>query len=269
MVVKIGHACIDENGKIHSGVAGDQTGREVCTRNWYAGGWTVLLRPKDPSVAEKMAKACEAGCGNNKIGYDQFQRNALRKRAKAASWDLSKITTKCECDCSSFMTVCAEAAGVDMDGAYTSGNAPVTSNMRSKFKATGAFAVLTDGKYLTGSSYLKRGDILVKEGTHTVMVLSDGSKGSSDTEAPAYKAGTVYTMRVELKVRTGPGTSYRAKKYEELTDSGKKCDVDGDGALDAGTRVTCKEVLKVDEDIWIRCPSGWIAAVYSGKTYIK
>lgn len=86
--------------------------------------------------------------------------------------------------------------------------------------------------------------------------------------APAYKVGAVYTLQVELKVRKGPGTSYAAKKYEELTDSGKKCDADGDGALDAGTRVTCKEVLKMDEDIWIRCPSGWLAAVYS-KVYIK
>ena len=66
MAVKIGHASKDENGKIKSGKAGDQTGKEVCTRNWYAGGWTVLLRPKSSTVAEKMAKACEAGCANKK-----------------------------------------------------------------------------------------------------------------------------------------------------------------------------------------------------------
>lgn len=269
MTVKIGHACIDENGKIHGGAAGDQTGKEVCTRTWYAGGWTVLLRPKNPVMAEKMARACEAGCANNKIGYDQYQRNTLRKRAKAAGWDLAKITAACECDCSSFISVCAEAAGVNMDDAYTNGNSPTTSTMRSKYKATGAFNALTDSKYLTGSGYLQRGDILVKEGTHTVMVLNNGSNTVEDAEKPTYKVGQVYTLQVELKVRKGPGTSYAAKKYEELTDSGKKCDADGDGALDAGTRVTCKEVLKMDEDIWIRCPSGWLAAVYSGKVYIK
>ena len=34
MAVKIGHASIDENGKAAGGKAGDQTGREVCVRDW-------------------------------------------------------------------------------------------------------------------------------------------------------------------------------------------------------------------------------------------
>ena len=189
MAVKIGHSSIDENGKIHGGRAGDQTAKEVCVRNWYANGWTVLLRPKNPAIAEKMAKACEAGCANSKIGYDQYQRNTLREKARAAGWNLSKITTACECDCSAFMAVCAEAAGVNMDKAYTSGNAPVTSNMRNKFKATGEFDVLTAGKYLTSSKYLKRGDILVKEGAHTIMVLGsgEGTASTGSTTATANK----------------------------------------------------------------------------------
>ena len=174
MAAIIGHASIDERGKANSGQAGDQTGGEVCTRSWYNRGWTVLLRAKDPEIAERMARACEAGCANNHIGYDQYQRNTLRTRARAVGWDLSKISVDCETDCSAFMTVCAEAAGVDMDGTYTSGNAPVTQNMRQKFTSTGAFSALTDSKYLTSDRYLKRGDILVYERGHTVMVLSNG-----------------------------------------------------------------------------------------------
>lgn len=219
MAVKIGHASIDERGKINSGTAGDQTGKEVCTRNWYAGGWTVLLRPKSSTVAEKMAKACEAGCANSRIGYDQYQRNTLRTKAKAAGWNLSKITAACECDCSSFMSVCAEAAGVSMSGTYTSGNAPTTSTMRAKFKSTGAFDVLTDSKYLRGSDYLKRGDILVKEGSHTVMVLSNGAKttatagstaGTKKAAAAKYgpdsKVAGTYTTTANLNMRTNAGT---------------------------------------------------------------
>lgn len=217
MAVKIGHASKDENGKINRGTAGDQTGKEVCTRNWYDGGWTVLLRPKSSTRAEKMAKACEAGCANKNIGYDQYQRNTLRTKAKAAGWNLSKITAACECDCSSFMTVCAEAAGIKMSGTYTSGNAPTTSTMRAKYKATGAFDVLTAAKYLNGSGYLKRGDILVKEGSHTVMVLSNGSKiksntGSSSKKAAAAKYGPdsslagTYKTTASLNMRTDAGT---------------------------------------------------------------
>lgn len=179
MAVRIGHSSIDENGRINSGTAGDQTGKEICVRDWYNSGWSVLLRAKDSAVAEKIAKACEDGCANSKIGYDQWERNTLRARAKEVNWDLSKITKACECDCASFVTVCAEAAGINMDSTYTSGNAPVTSTMRSKFRGTGAFDVLTDSKYLTGTDYLRRGDILVKETAHTVIVLDSGPKSGT------------------------------------------------------------------------------------------
>ena len=55
-----------------------------------------------------------------------------------------------------------------------------------------------------------------------------------------YCVGNAYTLQNEMKVRTGPGTQYRAKRPKELTTDGRKHDKDGDGALDAGTRVTCK-----------------------------
>ena len=40
--MKIGHASINELGTVKGGKTGDQTGREVCTREWYNKGWTVL-----------------------------------------------------------------------------------------------------------------------------------------------------------------------------------------------------------------------------------
>lgn len=175
MAVKVGHASIDENNKAHGGQAGDQTTKEVRLRSWYSSSWHTVLRPIDAEVAEKMAVNCEAGCLNDKIGYDQYQRNSLRTQAKAVDWDLSKVTVPCECDCSSFMTVCAECAGVDIP--YNGSNAPTTSTMVNAFKSTGEFKVLQESKYLTSDDYLKRGDILVKSG-HTVMVLEDGSKAN-------------------------------------------------------------------------------------------
>lgn len=84
-----------------------------------------------------------------------------------------------------------------------------------------------------------------------------------------YCVGNAYTLQNEMKVRTGPGTHYRAKRPKELTTDGRKHDKDGDGALDAGTRVTCKELSKDGEDIWMRTPSGWIAAYYKGKAYVR
>lgn len=196
MSVLIAHASCDENGKACGGLAGDQTGREVCVRTWYAAGWNKLIRAKDSNVAERMAKFAEQIAANSKIGYDQWNRNSLRSVAKAAGWDGSKITTACETDCSAFMTVCAEAAGINMDSTYTSlgngvMNAPVTQNMCSKFKATGAFDVLTLSKYFSTDVHLLRGDILVRESGHTAMAVTNGSaaKAENGTVTPQTASG--------------------------------------------------------------------------------
>lgn len=169
MAVKIGHASIDERGKIAGGNAGDQTGKEVCSRNWYDGGWNKVIRAKDPRVANKIAKAMEQACANNNIGYDQKQRTTLYELAKAKGWDLSKITTKCECDCSSLVAVCVNASGITVSKDI------YTGNEAKALQATGAFTVLTTKGYTDYDSYLMRGDILLKEGSHTAVVLSNGS----------------------------------------------------------------------------------------------
>ena len=256
MSVKIGHASIDERGKINSGTAGDQTAKEVCTRDWYNKGWSVLLRPKSATIAEKMAKTCEAGCANSKIGYDQYQRNTLRAAAKDAGWNLAKITKACETDCSAFMTVCAEAAGVNMSGCYTSGNAPVTSTMRAKFKATGAFDVLTDSKYLTSPDYLKRGDVLVYEKGHTVMVLSNGSKAdtSGSTASSSLKPATA-----DYKDNSLAGT------YKTTADLHMRIDAGKDNAsicvIPAGKAVQCYGYYNKTES-----GDKWLYVVYNGQS---
>lgn len=171
MAVKIGHASIDENGKASGGAAGDQTGKEVVTRSWYSKPWNVMLRPKSATVAELSARACEAACENPNVGYDQGGRNTLYAKAKAVDFDLSAVGA-CECDCSSLMHVCAIAGGANLT--YGS-NGHTTRTMVKEFVASGDYEKLTDSKYLESDKYLKRGDILVKEGSHTVMVLSNGS----------------------------------------------------------------------------------------------
>lgn len=169
MAVKIGHASIDENGKARGGAAGDQTGREVCTRDWYSKNWNKVIRAKNSKIAEKIAKAMEAACANNNIGYDQNQRTTLFVQAQAKKWDISKITTKCETDCSALVAVCVNAAGVSVSKDI------YTGNEAKALKATGKFDILTDSKYLTTDKNLKRGDILLNEGSHTAVVLSNGA----------------------------------------------------------------------------------------------
>ena len=78
MAVLIGSARIDERGRASGGKAGDQTGREVSTQNWYkhSKGW-VVLRATDAEKAQKIAQAMRAACDNKNVGYDQSQNKTL------------------------------------------------------------------------------------------------------------------------------------------------------------------------------------------------
>lgn len=113
-----------------------------------------------------------------------------------------------------------------------------------------------DGLY--GEKSLAKLEQLYNKKISTTIVASQG-----------YKVGQVYTLQAEMKVRKGAGTNYAAKTHFLLTKDGQKHDADGDGALDKGTRVTCKAIKKVGNDTWIQTPSGWIAAIYNGKVYVK
>lgn len=85
---------------------------------------------------------------------------------------------------------------------------------------------------------------------------------------PSYRTGTVYTLLADhLRVRTGPGTGYATKSRKQLTVNARE-HAYSNGTLKNGTRVTCKDVRKVGSDIWIKIPSGWIAAYYGGKKYV-
>ena len=89
-----------------------------------------------------------------------------------------------------------------------------------------------------------------------------------DPSGPSYRTGTVYTLLADhLRVRTGPGTGYATKSRKQLT-ANAKTNAYANGTLKKGTRVTCKDVRKVGNDIWIKIPSGWIAAYYGGKKYV-
>lgn len=224
-MVKIGHAVGDERGRGSGGVAGDQTGKEVCVANWYERSWLYVLRPKSREMAEQMAAACEAGCANKNIGYDKSQRNTLHTEAQKVGYNLSKITTPCEADCSSFMTVCAIAGGVN--GLEYTGNAPTTSNMMHYFEETGRFYVLKDAKYLKSDEYLQRGDIVVRPAGHTFMVLEDGSK-VNNVESEEYNMQTIRK-----------GSKGKAVKLWQII-----VDVEPDGEFGAKTLEATKEFQK-------------------------
>ena len=182
--VYIGSARIDERGKASGGQAGDQTGKEVSTQNWYlhSKGW-VVLRPKDGAKAKKIAEAMQAACDNANIGYDQYNNQSLWNLVKDKGFDPAKADKPCETDCARLVRVCCAYAGIMADDFYTATEATVL--MR-----TGEFIKLTDSKYTKSENYLGAGDILVtKTKGHTVVVLSNGKNYDGSADEPERALG--------------------------------------------------------------------------------
>lgn len=205
--VKLGSSSKDEKGQYRGGQAGDQTGAEVYIQNWYDGSWHSVIRPKSAALAEKIASACEKACNNNNIGYDQYERNSLYREALKVNLDLSKITTPCECDCSSLVSTCCIAAGLPESIFFAGNNMRTTYNLIDACNKTGHFDVLTSSNYTRSKDYLKRGDILLSTG-HTVIVLSNGDKARqmvvTQTVTETYK---VKITASKLNVRSSPNVN--------------------------------------------------------------
>ena len=216
MSVYVGSARIDERGKISGGRVGDQTGKEVAYQPYYvhSKGWYVL-RAKNASHRSRIAYAMKAACDNNKIGYDQTNRNGLYNAVKSKGFDPAKCTTATETDCSGLVRVCVSYA----TGKYIPDFN--TSSELSVLKGTGLFDVYKDSAHCASSAHLMNGDILVtKTKGHTVVVISgaagsssgSSSSGSSSSSSSSVlkkgsKGEAVKTLQRNLNAAIGTGLS--------------------------------------------------------------
>lgn len=234
MAVRIGHASIDERRKVSGGKVGDQTGKEICIRNWYKKPWNVMLICIDEKIADKAADYMEAICKNDHYGYDQSQRTtgyeSIKKNGVAKG--------KGEFDCSSLVASCYKLAGLNVNVNCT------TSNLRKALLATGKFKAYEDNAHVNTSAYAKRGAIYLSEGHHVVMALTNGSKSASKSKTDS-KSGTKYKTTANLlNVRSGPGKNNKILKV-----------------IKKGTVVT---ITKTD-DGWGKYSDGWISLKYAKK----
>ncbi|MBR7189058.1 MAG: SH3 domain-containing protein [Clostridia bacterium] len=215
----------DENKAYHGGSAGDQTGHEWELKKWYNRPWSVVLRYPDQAVALEIARLSIAAALNDKIGYDQDQRNTYWTQLKKADYNPSKVTTPCEEDCTAGVSANVKAAGALM-GIKKLEDLPICTsrNMRQAFTGAG-FVALTDKKYLSGYDYLLPGDILLYESHHAAANVTLGSKAKDnwnpdgystlhpdkpavpeEPEIPDYPYVTVAGDSVNI--RSGPSTAY-------------------------------------------------------------
>lgn len=202
MTVYLGNAWSDERGKSKGGESGNQSGKELRIVKWYKTDgkpWRVFRA--DAEAAERIAYAMESACKNPNIGYDQSDRNTLYEVSKPLGFDTAKVDTPCECDCSSLVRVCVLYAGISVPNFSTSSEA-------KRLLATGRFTEMQGERYTDEPSYMKRGDILVKQG-HTAVVLNDGDKAEKPEPKP--KPTTHEYVKVRggsVRVRSGNGTMF-------------------------------------------------------------
>lgn len=173
MAVIIGSARIDERGKLTGGSVGDQkqksssndTVGEVSMQNFYvhSKGW-YILRPKDTTIANKIAANMKTACNNVNIGYDQGNRFGIINYGV-------NTKTKTECDCTTLVRECVKEASGKDPGNFT------TANEASVLESSGLFE--KKKSYTTGTT-LYTGDVLVtKTKGHTVIVVEGKQRNST------------------------------------------------------------------------------------------
>lgn len=241
-MVRLCQASKDENNRYTGGTAGNQSGGELNMRPWYNRPWDTVLRCTDRATAEQIARVAQTLVKCQKIGYDQGQRTTLYDQCAAIGWNINRINdiAPCECDCSSLIAVILEFCGVSIPKTV------YTGNLSAYLMNTGRFQCLRESKYLTGDSYLQKGDIVLNTAHHVATCIDDGGNAVT-TPFVAYAAQV--NVKTFLNVRAGAGTGFPV-----LQAGGK------DVVLPNGLIVAiCEEV-----NGWGRLSniSGWVSLAY-------
>lgn len=212
MAVKIGHAVGDENGGGYNGQAGDQTGREIRTQNWYnrTGGWDVYLECTDADLANRAATLMEQICASPAFGYDKSDRWTGYAAIKANGGKVDGAADS-EFDCSSLCISCYVLAGLNHKASgYTGG-------MEKSLLATGKFKAYRDAAHTQSASLAKRGGLYLTAGAHVAMTLTNGEEAtSSEAVAKPYLEILAKGVNVRCGGSTEHGSRFVAKRGQRF-----------------------------------------------------
>ena len=241
-------ASINEKGTATGGKPGDQTGKEFLIRSYRNYPWTNVLRysygisggeSNEKKTISQIADEVIAG----KWGNGDARKNALT----AAGYNYSEVQAAVNAKVSGGSSTSAKKSNAEIAKEVIAGKWGNGNDRKAKLEAA-------------GYDY----DAIQAEVNKQV----GGSSGSGGSSKPSYTVGKTYTLQVDaVRVRTGAGTNNAAKSYNQLTANAKQ-NAYSNGCLKKGTAVTCQAVKTVGSDIWMKIPSGWIAAYYGGKKYV-
>lgn len=181
MTEKIVHASIGDDGKVHGGKAGDQTGKEVCIRSWWYYNWNKMIRCKNAAIGAKASSIAQKLANSNLVGYDQTiakndGRNTLYQALRKYGFDVDnyiKSGEKTEADCSSFLYAVYCCVYPQL---RSNSNAPTTTSWPTLAKLhKELFEIYTASKYLKNDNNVRAGDMLDWTGYHIVMVCGNSA----------------------------------------------------------------------------------------------
>ena len=212
----------DENGQLHGGQAGDQTGTEwgIKPITDYHAAFGYRLHHPNADVRRAIANLAVEAANNDLIGYDMDQRTTFYWHLSASNWHPAQITIPCESDCSSGVAALVIAAGHILGIASLAAVSPdmYTGNEVEILTAAG-FEVTTD--HVTDYARAYRGDIFLNcsdTGHHTAVYVGTNPDGSESAQGgkimfefstvkPGDKGVDVLLLQEILKSRINPMTS--------------------------------------------------------------
>ena len=142
----------------------------------------MMLRyenPEDEELEQKVRKAIVSnailGAKNDCIGYDQYTRGTFLNEVSKVDYNIEKLTTNCNTDCSAFVCTILKIVGHQLDIDELK-NIPLDDTRAMENDLTKAgFKAYKESKYLTSPDELQPGDILLNTIHHTEIFVGDGS----------------------------------------------------------------------------------------------
>lgn len=213
---------------------------------------------KARAVLYQPEKSCGAGCSYSWGYYGEKHRGKTPKLGAQVFFRSSATAKK----------PCHTGAVIAINGDYIT----VSEGNKHNEVEENKYNWKTN-KLILGYGYPNYDEEPKKEATPTTTPVetkpAENKENSTASKTPVYELYKTYTLQVELNVRTGAGTNYPKVGYSKLPTRYRIYDKDKDGALDKGAKIVCQNFKKVGKDIWLKTECGWLAAYYSGKTYIK